>query len=677
MNVKSNKTIASIYCSLFFVFSCKITHDNIKMPKKVSSYDNHYSLALTSAEVSKKNEIPLLKLTNQKTTDKISRFIEYQVCIKGSDTCFKSTTDRSEEIYGLSPGRYSLNAKECSNEKCQVVFSKEFEQSQFSNEKYKKINDVLAELRTYSQVSALRLHKLIKGHYESLKKCELTYNKDGEVVSDQLKNYVDRFRSLSHSNSNLFGSRIADDFSSLPFRIKEKSSSLKLSEEKKWKVTMYNFNFEKAKSIFAKNKLTGQWVFDKEGFKQQLLGTKRYGHSAILVGELNQEGVPKDGGSYISWPRGDDYLEDVSRYKNFQTEIIGYIDDTQKAKLDIWLKKTQFNMKDGIRIYDLYDELDDLFEKIKSTLGSDWTEDLIKGLFQKYPETFKDEIFSFLTDEQKKDVSLKKELDLYFGEYEKIKDELKILEVTLDPARRQYLEKERTALIEEMRTLLGFDKSVDIEVFIQKNWEGIEAFENSPNAGHKNAIDLEEQFDIALEKMEEIDQELFRPRSKYGSSYSQNSLNCSHVSGMCANVAIGKERFYRRRIFPADPLDNMLRVKTYRQNLDRSLGKSILISLAAAAALGSVSYVVYENKDDLKKGVKDLYKNAKDAINSRKDPNLKLANSLASTQAMVLGGYTMCITSEAKYYAMRAAPLIEELQVFLDSKTMIKSLFID
>ena len=231
-------------------------------------------------------------------------FYKYLICEEKSTNCFNGYfNDGNKAFKGLNPGEYKIYLFRCQSGKndCEFIGNHSFSQEKYSDRQKEMVYKISWLNKAILQEKILTFFKELKTFSLELKACKSS--------DPELKKYIDY---IDHRASipieKYFDTITIEDFEnsfSPVSLINNREERLGLvSVENTVPVRLIIWNYEKPKPIFP---MDGKTFFSFEGLKQTLLG-RRYGHSALIVGERTPEGAPAGTKSkYVSFPFGDKY----------------------------------------------------------------------------------------------------------------------------------------------------------------------------------------------------------------------------------------------------------------------------------------------------------------------------------------------------------------------------------
>lgn len=564
-----------------------------------------------------------------------NQFLELNLC-DNNNQCQKLTTKKNKfNLSNLSHIFTKISFQKCNVTEQFIVTCSQKKHHRFPEQvrvnKPVQENDLL--LIDYSVTREKASKAIFNSSKIYLKEIQKCRGKPSPELEDQL-NF------LSKIDPRLIANGIENIYPDQP------EQGLKLSETKV-PVNLLIFNYEKPGPIIIRDK-NGKWRFNKSGFYQRILGTKRYGHSALVIGEFGKDGYPKPGSFYISFPKNEfhdwrDFRQDIIKYKHYDVSdpIVKEDPDFQKYQNTNYKPKivrlpeiqqmpeiSQQNYKEFISWFQTqpyyFDREAPLNKKIREL------ELIRKRLRKKVPARHLAAAKYNSFDDFVRGIPESKRPKTGSSDYDRLKKfyqlSLDIQNILAEAQITPELLKQQKELIEKLVKITGHKDADLIEKFPKEVSDFNEFFRSSPKIKEFNNSypDLEDESDFAEKTRERLDGEYKKlktefmteaenlrsvnerirsPKSIYGEDFQflGKGPNCSTATGSVCNYIYNRSDLYRRSFLSPDPLNNLNRAKKFAESqsprdLNRSSGLRYVAYSGLAAGLIAGTLYTLDNQ---------------------------------------------------------------------------------
>lgn len=377
-------------------------------------------------------------------------------------------------------------------------------------------------------------------------------------------------------------------------------------KSKNHQVRLLVWNHEKPLPLFIDD--SGMRLPSTGAFLQNLL-KDRFGHSSLIVGEIQSNGAPTMDSLYLSFPYGNSFLDDFKKYypeyKNIEVNDLSQlpsvdtnnrirfidlpnIDDQQYNRLQEWYYygayglghpecKTIFKSNVTKR-KKMKAELERAFRWKKGSFNKNIQKQLSGDLSQ----------YMNLLEYKRFPKEHIKQLDEFFKDF---------LELDKQIESNPISEEKHSSLLEELKILreriydaLGEEsRSHNIDDLLVATQPS--SFQNIWNMFQND--ELPHEVYMNMWTMQEIIQELSKITGKYERSFRIKSNNCTHATAKALSILYNDDNLINHGPFPPNPIDSMhyanhlLNDKQNRQ-IDSTLAIAALPAAAAVLSVGAM-----------------------------------------------------------------------------------------
>lgn len=534
-------------------------------------------------------------------------FYKYLICQEESNNCLVSYFSEDRKVFkGLTPGKYQLSLFICDyqiEKSCKQRGVANFVQKPYLDPKNELIHKIAWVNKAILQEKMINMYDELSKFSSALDSC----NRDAQ--DPELNNYIAFLKTkLKAPIETQFEYLSVDNFEVSLTNIVGQNQ-LSLTSDKTIPVRLILWHYSSPKPIFSRKDKSLK--FDLEGLKQTLLG-KRYGHSALLIGNRTLEGGPSvDDSYYLSYPTGNDYERDIKKYKKFTVIDLPNVSPSSFSdfKRMIYYSVFETSLPDE-SFQELLKKRDSLAKSISENLGIEEGE--IVDFFVKHKRNYRTKFPGYKKNpvgsgiyKQKLAISL---LDKYYFNQLEISKTFK-----LHPEEKSFYQSILESSRKNIHDILGFDDSAFLEEMIDGHED---IARNNPKVLEgttKDAVLAEmlwfkrsnkennarkKEYLEAYSDFVEAKGVLARKELPYGEDFSFTGKNCSCATGMGMEALYKTKSLFRKGYIPPDPLDNLKRVDRlksriegkmwYQNKLARKTGIFAGISsVLASAAVGA------------------------------------------------------------------------------------------